>query len=340
MNIIVSTEKPMTFPIKGLIGVIGDPSNGVGYFDDEKISKKEQKKSATEFMADRRKDFEEITSFGVKRVILRVADYRQYIEVLKEYKIIAYIPNQGRKIGERILRGNLSEFSEVKKLVDTLNDEAGCEIFKTCFDIGLHALLGQYFADTVEEMGDLIPDMVLIYECDGMTDRHMMPFSGGSSALEWNEIICWMRNIGSGPLYVIDCGETPWGFPLQLSKKVNKFGSVIKEYFDFQLSQNELIAKYDNIVLFGAGRMFRNYMRNYGENHKPLFTCDNNPNMWGQQAMGIEIKNPEEIKNLPEDCAVFMCNMYYDEISVQLRDMGINNPIERFSDEFLPILGD
>ena len=39
---------------------------------------------------------------------------------------------------------------------------------------------------------------------------------------------------------------------------------------------------------------------------------------------------------MPEECAVFICNIYYDEIEQQLRDMGIKNPIERFNDEFMP----
>ena len=31
-----------------------------------------------------------------------------------------------------------------------------------------------------------------------------------------------------------------------------------------------------------------------------------------------------------------ICNVYYREIEAQLKDMGIENPIERFNDEFLP----
>ena len=50
----------------------------------------------------------------------------------------------------------------------------------------------------------------------------------------------------------------------------------------------------------------------------------------------LTIKNPEELKKLPVDCAIFICNIYYDEIEEQLRRMGMNNPIERFNDEFMP----
>ena len=77
-------------------------------------------------------------------------------------------------------------------------------------------------------------------------------------------------------------------------------------------------------------------MKNYGEEYPPLYTCDNNPATWGQTFEGLEIKNPQELKNLPADCAIYICNVYYNEIEKQLREMGIENPIERYNDEYLP----
>ena len=51
---------------------------------------------------------------------------------------------------------------------------------------------------------------------------------------------------------------------------------------------------------------------------------------------GLEVKDPQELKALPEDCVVFICNIYYREIEAQLRQMGIENPIEFFNDEYMP----
>ena len=48
------------------------------------------------------------------------------------------------------------------------------------------------------------------------------------------------------------------------------------------------------------------------------------------------MKNPQSLKELPEECAVFICNVYYEEIRDQLQEMGIRNPIEYFSDEYMP----
>ena len=82
--------------------------------------------------------------------------------------------------------------------------------------------------------------------------------------------------------------------------------------------------------------MCRNYMKNYGKQYPPLYTCDNNKSIWGTEFCGLEIKAPESLKDLPEDCVIFICNIYYREIQAQLREMGIQNPIEFFNDEYMP----
>ena len=73
------------------------------------------------------------------------------------------------------------------------------------------------------------------------------------------------------------------------------------------------------------------------EQYPPLFACDNNSNLWETEFEGLVIKNPEELKNLPDDCAIFICNLYYEEIQEQIEAMGLKNPIEWFNDEYLPL---
>lgn len=97
-----------------------------------------------------------------------------------------------------------------------------------------------------------------------------------------------------------------------------------------------LLKGHKSVVLFGAGNMCRNYMKCYGEAYPPLYTCDNNPRLWGTTFNGLEVKAPESLKELPKDCVIFICNIYYREIERQLRDMGIENDIEFFNDEYMP----
>ena len=77
-------------------------------------------------------------------------------------------------------------------------------------------------------------------------------------------------------------------------------------------------------------------MKCYGEQYPPLYTCDNNSTLWDTEFCGLTIKNPEVLKELSKDTAIFICNIYYREIEQQLRDMGVQNPIEYFNDEYMP----
>ena len=49
----------------------------------------------------------------------------------------------------------------------------------------------------------------------------------------------------------------------------------------------------------------------------------------------MEVKSPEALKNLPEDCGIFICNIYYREIEEQLRALGVERNIEYFNDEYM-----
>lgn len=80
------------------------------------------------------------------------------------------------------------------------------------------------------------------------------------------------------------------------------------------------------IILFGAGLMFEDYMKKYGDKYRPAFLVDNDENKWGRRRMGIPIRRPEEILEVPEERRkLIICSYYYREISEQLDRMGIHN---------------
>ena len=82
--------------------------------------------------------------------------------------------------------------------------------------------------------------------------------------------------------------------------------------------------------------MCRNYMKCYGDKYPPLFACSNSERQWGTEFCGLEVRPPEALRNIPADCAILICNVYYREIEQQLQEMGLPNKIDYFNDEFLP----
>lgn len=81
-----------------------------------------------------------------------------------------------------------------------------------------------------------------------------------------------------------------------------------------------------NIILFGTGRIFDNYMMCYGVDRKPYFAVDNDTSKVGTEKKGLLIKDPNILKELPEKSFyVIICSTYRSEIEDQLESMGITD---------------
>lgn len=80
------------------------------------------------------------------------------------------------------------------------------------------------------------------------------------------------------------------------------------------------------IILFGSGKMFEDYMNKYGSRFRPSFLVDNDETKWGRKRMGIDIKRPEAILEVPQaKRRLIICSFYYREITQQLDKMGIHD---------------
>lgn len=248
-------------------------------------------------------------------------DRRQWANPLQAYTVNESIVYHGRNV-----RG---KYNDPDKLPEDVS---------FCFDVGQCNLVGQNMYDYIVGLGKRLKAVVL-RDNNGFQDVAMLPFTccnQGRSMTDWLGIIRGLRAIDFDGTIIIDFSDSVLAMPHQLKKQCFMLAKEIGNYFVWQLSMERTIRKYDKRVLFGAGNMCRNYMKCYGEAYPPLFTCDNNEKIWGTTFEGLEIKSPKVLKELPPDCAVLICNMYYDEIEQQLRDLGIQNPIERFNDEYLP----
>ncbi len=228
------------------------------------------------------------------------------------------------------------EFSDPRLLVekiDSCNTVAGCEEFGAFLDMGICYLLGQDVHEVIDILG-ISTKAIMVRENDGIHNRTFMPFTGPH--LDYDRLIRQLRKYRFDGTLILDVSMIRQFDSLQMRKLLENTVRKMGQYLLWQIQIEPTLAKYDKRVLFGAGQMCKNYMNFYGKKYPVLFTCDNNPQRWGEIYEGIEVKNPEALKELPEDCAIFLCNMYYEEIEQQLRDMGIRNPIEKFSDEILP----
>ena len=250
------------------------------------------------------------------------------IQFFSDSGIKVLITNRTAFLNGRFVRG---AFSESRDAVDLIN-KYGHENLGFCFDAGEANLCGQDPAEMLYALKD-VTDAVTVSENDGIHDGAFMPFSLGR-VLDWGSFFRGMRKIGFDGDLIFDASASVGTVPVPVKGDKVKEVYRMAEYFRWQIEMDRIVAGHGRRVLFGAGNMCRNYMRDYGEKYPPLFTVDNDKKVWGSTFEGLEVKPPESLKELDEDTAVFICITYYKEVHDQLRAMGLKNPIEYYNDEY------
>lgn len=263
--------------------------------------------------------------------------YLHFLDLARENQVTILLENQCRDQNGHLVRGICADGREAAQWVDRLNEEAKEERFGFCMDAGACSLCGQDMQDFSRSLGKRIK-AVILRDCDGHTECSMLPFTcaaGGQSLTDWLGLIRGLRETGFDGQLILNFSDTAGAFSPILRPGLMKLARSTAEYFSWQIGLEKLLRKYPSIVLFGAGNMCRNYMKCYGQQYPPLFTCDNNQAIWGTRFCGLEVKPPAALKGLPDTCGILICNIYYREIEKQLEDMGIHN-IEFFNDEYMP----
>lgn len=264
--------------------------------------------------------------------------YLGLVDKARENNVTILLENQCRYANGHLVRGICADADEAAAWVDRLNEEAGEKRFGFCMDVGVCTLCGQGGQEFARTLGSRIK-AVILRDCDGYHEAAMLPFTcvgAGQSQTDWPGLICGLREIGFDGVLAMDFGNTMAAYSHLFRPKLLQLARMTADYFKWQISLEAVLKKYDKRVIFGAGNMCRNYMKYYGKEFPPLFTCDNDKNRWGEWFEGLEIRPPEALKELAPDCAVIICNIYYKEIEKQLHQMRICNPIEYFNDEYMP----
>lgn len=261
--------------------------------------------------------------------------YEKLLAEAKPQQVTILVANQVRYNEGHWVRGLFAEPEDLAGWIDAENRKAGYEAFAACLDIGNANLCGQDLLEMVRALGDRLR-AVRLRENNGQDERAMLPFTTTFGKPDYMGLIRGLREIDYDGLLFINATSTFSTYSTILHPALLRFAKEVGDYLIWQIGMEQALKKYPNRVLFGAGNMCRNYMKCYGEAFPPLFTCDNNKSLWNTEFCGLMIKEPSAILDIPKDCVIYICNLYYREIEEQLRSMGVKNPIEYFNDEYLP----
>ncbi len=77
------------------------------------------------------------------------------------------------------------------------------------------------------------------------------------------------------------------------------------------------------LYLFGSGRYAERFVEQFGEYYEIAGIVDNREARWGERLSGIEIFPPLVLKEEEQPFKVFICIKFFDEVLLQLKNMGI-----------------
>ena len=264
------------------------------------------------------------------------------VQEIKQAAIPIYIENGYISRSENYkLMGPFSEADTLKELTDELNTLVGAPLFGVCVNAGIANLLGQNIRALIIALDQSL-SLVHATENDGHTDHRQMPYTFSSTrdvnSINWNSVIWGLHSIGYTSRIVFDVDGLFNIAPKALQPGMLGVLKSIEEEWEHYLHYHDFLDQGKKIILFGAGKMMLNYMLSWGEDFAPHFVGDNNSANWGKTIEGIEIRNPQTILDIPEEeRLVLICNMHYDEIEKQLREMGIRE-FECYYDHYFKCL--
>tara|TARA_B100001093_G_scaffold507544_1_gene568249 strand:- start:26 stop:1234 length:1209 start_codon:yes stop_codon:yes gene_type:complete len=104
-------------------------------------------------------------------------------------------------------------------------------------------------------------------------------------------------------------------------------------FIDFRdISRN---SKNKKIILFGAGEIATKTIRKLDTS--PSYIVDNNPNMHGSKDNALSVNHPRDIKKELNISIIIICTTSFQEVSIQLNEMGFKKNLDYFVS---PILND
>ena len=126
--------------------------------------------------------------------------YRKLIPSAKKYGVKICPENIYDWNKGHILEGPCSDVMEACWYVDTLNEEAGEEIFGFCLDVGHANLLGRNIHKFILGLGKRLT-ILHIHDNSSEVDEHLIPYTVFTHGIDWNGFLTGLREIGyTGPL--------------------------------------------------------------------------------------------------------------------------------------------
>lgn len=126
--------------------------------------------------------------------------YRRLIPAAKQYGVKVCLENMIERRSGKYREGACGTAAEACWYLDTLNAEAGAEVFGFCFDVGHANLSAKNLREYLRTLGKRLT-ILHIHDNDGKQDLHLIPYTQVLNGQEehgtpWEDVIGGLRDIG------------------------------------------------------------------------------------------------------------------------------------------------
>ena len=171
---------------------------------------------------------------------MNLSMYRRLIPAARKYGVKICLENMFAVFGTHSHRRACSDIGEACWYIDTLNAEAGEELFGFCYDVGHANLLGNNLYEDLKLLGKRLT-VLHIHENDGMYDLHMIPYTQTNpahvSTTDWEGFLRGLREIGyEGPLNFETFAATE-NMPKEMIKPLHALTYAVGRYFRDEITK-------------------------------------------------------------------------------------------------------
>lgn len=122
--------------------------------------------------------------------------YRKMIPSAKKYGIKLCLENLFSNYKGHIIEGACSDAEELCWYIDTLNAEAGEEMFGICLDTGHANLIGKNICEYIKKIGERLT-ILHIHDNMGHKDSHLIPYTQDTpGGIDWDGFVEGLRHVG------------------------------------------------------------------------------------------------------------------------------------------------
>ena len=161
--------------------------------------------------------------------------YRKMMPFAKKYGVKLCLENLFTSFNDRHIEGACSDVHEACRYLDTLNYEAGEDIFGFCLDVGHANLMGRNIYQYITFLGDRLT-ILHIHDNDASHDLHLMPYTqaykwGQVLYTDWEGFVNGLHDIGYKGDLCFETFRAVDAFPEEIRGDALKLISAIGRYF-------------------------------------------------------------------------------------------------------------